>query len=186
MLETPSSPDKDSQAPPAGEKHRSIADGQLSDAWSLKDYFRSLNSVMRLPAKSRWRIRKAEVEAAKAAARWKLPAFKGVRLPRPVVLGSFAMLAVVLVIRPLMLSASRSSGDRLIPALGVWQAKAGKYAGRMFEVTRNSVAFYTSSTSPDYTWHRIEDVQVRATSDSTLYTVIYEVGGKTAHFSFWF
>lgn len=35
------------------ERHRSVADGELHTAWSLRDFFDSLNTVMRLPSKAR-------------------------------------------------------------------------------------------------------------------------------------
>jgi hypothetical protein len=56
----------------------------------------------------------------------------------------------------------------------------------MFEVQQHSIAFRTSSDSPDYTWHKIDQVKVSGPMDSTLYTVVYEEDGKTAEFAFWF
>jgi hypothetical protein len=163
-------------------KHRSVADGELLTTWSLSEFFSSLNTVMRLPARVR---RKKAEEAAKAKALG-LPSLDKIRVPNGLVAASVLMVLGVFVIRPLVLSASGSEDVRTFTrAFGVWQAKTGKYAGRMFEVGEFNIAFRTSSDSPDYTWHKIEDVRISGVSDSTLYTVVYEEEGKTAEFAFW-
>jgi hypothetical protein len=166
-------------------RHRSVADGELLTHWSLKDFFSSLNTVMRLPAKAR---RKAAEEAAsKAAKRLGLGSLENIRLPKGLVAASVVLLLGVFVVKPLVLSASGSGDTRdLSQAYGVWQANTGKYAGRMFEVGQHSIAFRTSSDSPDYTWHKIDQVKITGPADSALYTVVYEEEGKTAEFAFWF
>lgn len=166
-------------------RHRSVADGELLSTWTLKDFFSSLNTVMRLPARAR---RKAAEEAAsKAAKKLGLGALEDIQLPKGLVAASLVLLLGVFVVKPLVLSASGSSDKRdLTPAYGVWQAKTGKYAGRMFEVSQYSIAFRTSSDSPDYTWHKIDQVKASGPADSTLYTVVYEEEGKTAEFAFWY
>jgi len=166
-------------------RHRSVADGELLTTWTLRDFFSSLNTVMRLPARAR---RKAAEEAAsKAAKRLGLGALEGIHLPKGLVAASVVLLLGIFVVKPLVLSASGSTDTRdLTPAYGVWQATTGKYAGRMFEVGQFSIAFRTSSGSPDYTWHKIDKVKATGPADSTLYTVVYEEEGKTAEFAFWF
>ncbi len=166
-------------------RHRSVADGELITTWTLSDFFSSLNTVMRLPARAR---RKAAEEAAsKAAKKLGLGALENIRLPKGLVAASVVLLLGVFVVKPLVLSASGSGDTRnLSAAYGVWQATTGKYAGRMFEVGQYSIAFRTSSDSPDYTWHKIDQVKVSGPADSTLYTVVYEEEGKTAEFAFWF
>jgi hypothetical protein len=172
------------QLPDAAPRHRSVADGELLTHWTLKDFFSSLNTVMRLPARAR---RKAAEDAAARVARGLNLNLDNIRLPKGLVAASVVMLLGVFVVKPLMLSASGSGEVRdLSQAYGVWQASAGKYAGRMFEVQQYSIAFRTSSDSPDYTWHKIDQVKISGPADSTLYTVVYEEEGKTAEFAFWF
>lgn len=172
-------------APPAadlGPRHRSVADGELLTTWSLGEFFQSLNSVMRLPARVR---RKKAEEAAKAKALG-LPSIDKIRVPNGLVAASVLLLLGVFVVKPLVLSASGSADLRTFSrAFGVWQAKSGKYAGRMFEVGEHSIAFRTSSDSPEYSWHKIDDVRITGSQDSTLYTVVYEEAGKNAEFAFW-
>ncbi len=176
------------EAPAAADvapRHRSVADGELLTTWTLGDFFSSLNSVMRLPARARRKA--AEEAAAKAAKKLGLGALENIRVPKGLVAASAVLLLIVFVVRPLVLSASGSGDTRdLSKAYGVWQATTGKYAGRMFEVGQYSIAFRTSSDSPDYTWHKIDQVKVSGPADSTLYTVVYEEEGKTAEFAFWF
>ena len=173
-----------SQLTDAAPRHRSVADGELITHWTLKDFFSSLNTVMRLPARAR---RKAAEDAAAKAAKSLNLNLDNIRLPKGLVAASVVMLLGVFVVKPLMLSASGSGEVRdLSQAYGVWQASTGKYAGRMFEVQQYSIAFRTSSDSPDYTWHKIDQVKISGPADSTLYTVVYEEDGKTAEFAFWF
>ena len=168
-------------APPAqGSGYRSIADGELASAWSLKDYFGSLNTVMRLPPKMRKRV-----EAIEKKTGIKLP---DIKLPKGVVALAFGLATFVLVVRPLMAAmGSASAPPTLTSAYGVWEARTGKYAGRMFELGEHSIAFRTSSQSPDYTWHKITEMRAKTPgSDSTLFVVSYDEDGKTADFSFWY
>jgi hypothetical protein len=152
--------------------------------WTLKDFFSSLNTVMRLPSRAR---RKAVETAAVNAARGLNLGLENIRLPKGLVAASLVLAVGVFVVKPLVLSASGSGDKRdLSQAYGVWQANTGKYAGRMFEVGQYSIAFRTSSDSPDYTWHKIDHVKITGPADSTLYTVVYEEEGKTAEFAFWF
>lgn len=176
-------------------RHRSVADGELLSTWTLADFFSSLNTVMRLPARARRKLARAAAEKKAAAAEAAASAAKGlqpgllrsIRMPKGLVAASVLLFVGVFVVRPLVVSASGSGDGRdLSPAYGVWQASTGKYAGRMFEVGEHSIAFRTSSASPDYTWHKIDKVIVRGAADSTLYKVVYVEAGKTAEFSFWF
>lgn len=162
---------------PRSVPHRSVADGELATTWTLKDYFGSLNSVLRLPPRAK--------QVAAPQPGFSLPSLSKIRLPRMVVSGSLVLSLAVLVVRPLVLSASRGDTASLSPALGVWQADGGKYAGRMFELGPHSIAFRTSARSPDYTWHPISDLTVKPASDSTLFTLNYELDGKQAEFAFW-
>lgn len=177
------SPDSQSPTPPVEPPsrrggHRSIADGELVSTWSLKDYFGSLNSVLRLPSKP-----KAVPEPKQE---FSLPSFSNVRLPKSVVAASLVLGLVVLVIRPIVLSASRASTEALTAAVGVWEAESGRYAGRMFELSPISIAFRTSAKSPEYTWHKIASLEVKpAGSDSTFFNLHYELDGSEAEFGFW-
>lgn len=173
-------------APPVEGAHapgyRSIADGELATTWTLKDYFANLNTVMRLPSKVRRRMDKVEKRIEEKTG-LKLP---DIKVPPMVVAAGFIMALGVFVVRPLVLSASSSEAVGLSQAFGVWEAGTGRYAGRMFELGENSIAFRTSSKSPDYTWHRVTDVRTREASDSTLFTVLYDEDGKEAEFAFWY
>ncbi len=173
-------------APPAAGAHapgyRSIADGELATTWTLKDYFANLNTVMRLPSRVRHKIDRVEKRIEQRTG-LKLP---DIKVPPVVVAAGFLMAIGVFVVRPLVLSASGSDAVELSQAFGVWEAGSGRYAGRMFELGERSIAFRTSSKSPDYTWHRVTDVRTREASDSTLFTVLYDEDGKEAEFAFWY
>ncbi|MDX2121264.1 MAG: hypothetical protein SF070_09460, partial [Gemmatimonadota bacterium] len=150
--------------------------------WTLKDYFANLNTVMRLPSRVRHKIDRVEKRIEQRTG-LKLP---DIKVPPVVVAAGFLMAIGVFVVRPLVLSASGSDAVELSQAFGVWEAGSGRYAGRMFELGERSIAFRTSSKSPDYTWHRVTDVRTREASDSTLFTVLYDEDGKEAEFAFWY
>ncbi len=172
--------------PETGPRHRSVADGELLSSWTLADFFSSLNTVMRLPSRVRRKKAQEAAEAKAKSAGLNLAALNSIRLPKGLVAASFVLLIGVFVVKPLVLSASDSVDTRdFSQAYGVWQANQGKYAGRMFEVGQYSIAFRTSSDSPDYTWHKIDAVRSSGSPDSTLFTVVYEEEGKTAEFAFW-
>ncbi len=177
----PAQPAKSVEGAPAP-GYRSIADGELASTWTLKDYFANLNTVMRLPGKVRRKMDKVEKRIEQKTG-LKLP---NIKVPPIVVAAGFLMALGVFVVRPLMLSASSSEPVGLSQAFGVWEAGTGRYAGRMFELGEHSIAFRTSSQSPDYTWHRVTDVRTREASDSTLFTVLYDEDGKEAEFAFWY
>lgn len=172
--------------PPADGPHapgyRSIADGELASTWTLKDYFANLNTVMRLPGKVRRKMDKVERRIEQKTG-LKLP---DIKVPPAMVAAGFVMALGVFVVRPLILNATSSEAMGLDQTFGVWEAGSGRYAGRMFELGENSIAFRTSSQSPDYTWHRVTDVRTRAVTDSTLFTVQYDEDGKEAEFAFWY
>jgi hypothetical protein len=163
------------------EKHRSVADGELANPWTLKEFFNSLNSVMRLPSKAR---RKAE-PASGGATTFALP---GIRpwMSKAVVAGGVVAVVSLVVVRPLVLWASKAGHASLAPVVGVWEAGKGKYQGRRFEVSDSAVAFQKGESADDYSWHRIQEVQVKTVADSALYTIRYEEGNKTADLSFWY
>ena len=162
------------------EKHRSVADGELATPWSLREFFGSLNTVMRLPTKAR---RKAETRTGVAAI-----ALPGIRpwMSRLVLIGGGMAAVTLLVIRPMLNWATSSGQASLTPVVGVWEAGKGKYQGRRFEMTDSAVVFHNGQSATDYTWHRVQEVRVRRVADSTLYTVRYEEGKKTADMTFWF
>lgn len=167
-----------------GQDYRSIADGELASTWSLPDYFGSLNTVMRLPPKVRQRVEKAAQSTPGGAQL--LAVLDRIRIPRGLMVAAFLLAIVVLVVKPLVLDAGGGGAD-LTPAYGSWEATTkGKYAGRMFEISEQAIAFRTSSKSPDYSRHAIESVRGRRVADSTLYTVTYKEDSKTAEFVFWF
>lgn len=163
------------------EKHRSVADGELATPWSLRDFFGSLNTVMRLPGKAR---RKAEVRTAGGLS----IALPGIRpwMSRLVLVGSGLAAVALLVVRPILSWATDSSHATLTPVVGVWEAGKGKYQGRRFEMTDSAVVFHNGHSATDYTWHRVQEVRVKRVADSTLYTVRYEEGKKTADMTFWY
>jgi hypothetical protein len=163
------------------EKHRSVADGELAAPWSLRDFFGSLNSVMRLPSKAR---RKAETKTGGGIA-FALP---GIRpwMSKLVLYGGGLTAAFMLVVRPIVGWATDSGHASLRPVVGVWEAGKGKYQGRRFEMTDSAVVFHTGQSATDYTWHRVQEVRVRRVADSTLYTVRYEEGKRTADMTFWY
>ncbi len=166
-----------------GPEYRSIVDGELATTWSLEDYFGSLNTVMRLPPKVRRKVEKAAQNTPGGVQ--VLAVLDRVRIPSGLLVAAFLLGVVVLVIKPLVLGASGGGAD-LTPVYGSWEAGKGKYAGRMFEISEQSIGFKTSAESPDYTRHAIESVRGRQVADSTLYTVTYKQDNKTAEFTFWF
>ena len=171
----PHGPDSDVTAKrPASDAapiYRSVADGELKTAWTLNEYFASLNTVMRLPAKVR---RRAEAVAKHTPGGERaLAFFDGLKLPTWVIPAAVVMAVIFLVVRPLVLAASGSKVD-LSQAYGLWEAGKGKYQGRMFEINNGNIAFRTSSKTPDFSWHQIDNVTGKTAGDSTLYTVTYK------------
>jgi hypothetical protein len=162
------------------EKHRSVADGELAAPWTLTQFFHSLNSVMRLPTKARRRVERAQ------GASFTLPGLGRPWVSRAILVGGFAVVVGILVVRPLLLWASRTGHDSLRPVVGVWEAGKGKYRGRSFEMSDSTVSFQYGEKASDYTWHRIEEVRVKPVGDSVLYTVRYAEGQKVADLSFWY
>lgn len=167
---------------PQDSGYRSIADGELATAWTLKDYFGSLNTVMRLPAKVRRKVEKVEKQV-EAKLGLKLP---DIEVPKGVVPLALVLTIGVFVVRPIMANATSGTEVQVDVAFGVWEAANGKHAGRMFELGENSIAFRTSSQSPDYTWHKVTDVRSRQANDSTMFTITYDEQGKRAEFAFWY
>jgi hypothetical protein len=163
--------------------YRSIADGDLIREWSLKEYFGSLNTVMRLPPKVRQKVERAAQKTPGGVQ--VLAVLDRIRIPTGALVVAFLIALVVLVIRPLVLDASGASID-LAPAYGVWEAGKGKYEGRQFEIDEKTLAFRTSSKEANFTRHPIDKVRGRQVGDSTLYTVTYKEDGKSAEFAFWF
>jgi hypothetical protein len=163
--------------------YRSIADGELVTPWTLPDYFKSLNTVLRLPAK----VRRKAVEAAQQTAGGVavLAALERIRIPKGLVLAGAAVAVIMLVIRPLVLSATNEGASKLPQAFGVWEATAGKYKGRTFEVSEHELAFQTSAKG-SLTRHKIVGVAAKSRPDSTRFTVTYESEGQTAEFAFWY
>ena len=182
MMTTETKPDAPVEGTP--QAYRSVADGELAQAWTLSEYFQSINTVLRLPSKARRAAAKAEREKAKAAG-LTLPTLPNVRLPAPLMVAAFFLVIGVFVVRPIMLSAAYPDAQLPTDSYGVWGTDQGKYAGRMFEVSATSIAFRTSVSSPEYTWHRIDHIKAKVTPDSTLYTVQYLEEGKIADFAFW-
>lgn len=165
------------------ERHRSVADGELHTAWSLKDFFGSLNTVMRLPTKAR-RAEKAK-EGKSEGFSIALPGIPG-WMGRFVMVGGGMVAVTVFVLLPVMRWATGAGHASLKPVVGVWEAGKGKYQGRRFEMTDSAVVFRTGKGATDYTWHRVQEVRVKQVADSTLYTVRYEEGQKTADMTFWY
>jgi hypothetical protein len=163
--------------------YRSVADGDLVRPWSLKEYFGSLNTVMRLPPKVRQRVEKAAKSTPGGVQ--VLALLDRVRIPTGFLVGAFLLAVAVMVIRPLVLDASGAGVDAT-PVYGNWEAGKGKYEGRMFEINAQTIAFRTSAKEANYTRHSIEKVRGRQVGDSTLYTVFYKEDGKSAEFAFWF
>ncbi len=164
------------------ERHRSVADGELHTAWSLRDFFGSLNTVMRLPTKAR----RAEKKGAKAdGLSITMPGIPG-WMNKLVLYGGGAVVVTMLVVLPAIRWATDAGHASLSPVVGVWEAaEKGKYQGRRFEMTDSAVVFRTGNNPTDYTWHRVQEVRVKQVADSTLYTVRYEEGEKTADMTFW-
>jgi hypothetical protein len=166
----------------AASTYRSVADGELATPWTLPDYFASLNSVMRLPAKVRRRAEAAAMSTLGGARA--LATLSRIRLPKSLMTVSVLLAVAVLVVRPLMLDAS-GSGGKLLEAYGVWEAGKGKYLGRTFEIGDGTIAFGTSAKAADRTVHKIENFRTKVTRDSTLFTVTYLEEGKSAECAFW-
>ncbi len=164
------------------ERHRSVADGDLHNPWSLKEFFGSLNSVMRLPTKAR---RKEKEKARSEGLSVTLPGIPG-WMGKLVLYGGGAVAVTMLVVLPVIRSMTTADRASLTPVVGVWEAGKGKYQGRRFEMTDSAVVFRTGTKPTDYTWHRVQEVRVKQVADSVLYTVRYEEGDKTADMTFWY
>jgi hypothetical protein len=167
----------------AQEKHRSVADGELATAWTLKEFFGSLNSVMRLPSKAR-RKKEAEAKAAEGTS-IAIPSVSP-GLSKLILVGGGLTVLVLLVIRPLVLWATKAGHESLEQVQGVWEAGKGKHEGRHFELSDSAVVFHTGDEANAYTWHRVQEVRIKESGDSTLYTVRYEEGKGTAELNFWY
>ena len=89
--------------------HRSIADGELVHPWTLSEYFASLNTVLRLPSKVRRRAVEAAEQTAGGAAI--LAVLGRVRIPKGLVMAGAVVAIVMLVIRPLVLSATNEGAS---------------------------------------------------------------------------
>lgn len=170
------------QPTPGIDRHRSVADGELANAWTLKEFFVSLNSVMRLPNRAR-RHEKPTAEAAAAPS-----GTPGIHpgLYRFFLFAGGAVVVAVLVVKPLVSLLTNSGHASLTPVAGVWEAGKGKHEGRKFEVTDSAVVFHTGERATDYTWHRVQAVKVKQVGDSSLYTVKYEEGKGTVDLTFWY
>jgi uncharacterized membrane protein len=181
---SPVIPPEEGQKPATpGPIYKSVADGELKSAWTLSEYFASLNTVMRLPAKVRRKAR--DVAKGTPGGEQALAVFDRLRIPTGW-LTAAALLAVVLLVgRPLLAAGVGRSAD-LTPAYGVWQAGKGRYEGRTFQIVETHIAFGTSSKAAEYTWHKVRDVKAKAVADSTLFTVVYDEDGKAAEFAFWY
>ena len=168
----------------AGDMYRSIADGELATPWTLPEYFASLNTVLRLPAK----VRRRAVEAAQQTAGGTavLAMLERIRIPKGLVMAGAAVAVIMLVIRPLVLSATNEGASKLPESFGVWQATTGKYKGRTFEVSEKELVFQTSAKAGSSTRHKILGVEAKTRPDSTRYTVTYESEGQKAEFAFWY
>jgi hypothetical protein len=163
------------EAPAEAGRHRSVADGDLTASWTLKDYFASLNSVMRLPGRPRRKAKDAAGEAATA---------RPGGVARKVIMG--AGLAAVAVLAMRLFPPAASSGQlELTPVVGVWEAGKGKYRGHHFEVTDSTVVFQTGERDGDVTAHPVQRVQVQQVADSTLFTIRYGEGDAAADLAFW-
>lgn len=170
------------QPTPGIDRHRSVADGELATAWTLKEFFSSLNSVMRLPTRARRNEKpKADAAAAPAGTPGLHPG-----LYRFFLYAGGALVVAVLVVKPLIGLLTESGHASLVPVAGVWEAGKGKHAGRKFEVTDSAVVFHTGDRATDYTWHRVQAVKVKQLGDSSLYTVKYEEGKGTVDLTFWY
>jgi hypothetical protein len=166
------------------EMYRSIADGELATAWSLRDYFGSLNTVMRLQPKVRQKVERAAKKTP--GGEQMLALFDRMRIPTGWLVVGFLLAVAVLIVRPIVLDATGSGADALIQAHGVWQAGKGKYDGRTFEITSEIIAFGTGEKNAGRSTHKIEKVRARSAVDSTLFTVTYQAEGKSSEFAFWY
>jgi hypothetical protein len=180
---TPASQPEETQRPSsvAPPIYRSVADGELKAAWTLSEYFASLNTVMRLPGRVR---RKARTAAGQAPGGEPAPAGR-LRIPTGWVTVGAALAVAVLIGRSLLASGGSRRAD-LSPAYGVWQAGNGRHEGRTFQIVGDHIAFGTSAKGAEYSWHKVREVQTRQAVDSTLFTVLYDEGGKAAEFAFWY
>ncbi len=170
--------------PTAGiDRHRSVADGELATAWTLKEFFGSLNSVMRLPTRAR-RNDKPRAEAEVAAPAGTPGLHPG--LYRFFLVAGGVTVVALLVVKPLINLLTDAGHASLTPVAGVWEAGKGKHEGRKFEVTDSAVVFHTGEKATDYTWHRVQEVKVKQVGDSSLYTVKYEEGKGSVDLTFWY
>jgi hypothetical protein len=177
-------PEAVKRASEKAEMYRSIADGELATAWSLRDYFGSLNTVMRLPPKVRLKIEKAAKQTP--GGEQVLALLDRVKIPTGWLVAGFLLAVGVLVVRPIVLDATGAGAATLTQVHGVWQAGKGKYNGRTFEITNEIIAFGNGEKNASYSTHKIEKVRAKSAADSTLFTVNYLAEGKTSEFAFWY
>lgn len=178
----PATPRPSGHRPGVVPLHRSVADGELKGAWTLSDYFASLDTVMRIPSQAR---QKRPAGRPQATADGGAPG----RARRGWV-GTLLLVAgaavVIIVGGGALLALARSGPRELRPALGVWEAGEGPYAGRSFELRPESIAFRSGWAPADSTRYRITGARGRSAGDSTLYTVLYDEQGRESEFSFWY
>jgi len=144
---------------------RSLADGELKNAVSLRDFLHGLGPLLQLP-----RRKKAKpTSETKGEARPAFAIAPPLRRAALVLLG----LAAVGAGTARFLAAGSAGGSGLPPALqGRWVTSNPKYAGRAMQFRGDSVGIFTAPGVGQF--YPVRQVKSRQQHDTTVVTLTYE------------
>lgn len=139
--------------------HRPLSSGDLASVWEMDEFFEALGPVMRLPPKE-------DEPPAPIAAR-------GGRQPRFLVMLAVAMMLGAAAWGLFQALVSRS--ERLPAELvGKWRTTSRAYAGRMFEITGDTLRLQLGADS--VVSHPIVGVHSKKQDGVTWYAITYGAG----------
>jgi hypothetical protein len=144
---------------------RSLADGELKNAVSLRDFLHGLGPLLQLPRRKRAKSTPEEQGEARPAFAISPPS----RRAALVLLGLAATGAGAVH----LLAAGGAAGSDLPPALqGRWVTSNKKYAGRAMEFRGDSVGIFTAPGVGQF--YPVRQVKSRQQRDTTVVTLTYE------------
>lgn len=153
---------------PDEKDYRSLASGELADAWDLGEFFEALGPVMRLPPKDASTPEPRRLLAGPAPGR------------RTVAL-VWVAIALVAVAASAPLVQTLRAGEPVPPGLrGVWTTTAERYAGRSFELSETSLRLGLGALEATYP---IGGMRSRDSSTAAIYTIQYRDGESPLEFA---
>ncbi len=155
----------DEVSPPPPPAHRSLASGELDNAWELDEFFQALGPVMRLPPKDK--------DPGPADRRAKVDT--GPRRSRTLIFAAVSLLMAAAFQAPLLRLLTR---DGPVPDefLGAWETSSPRYAQRGFAITGDSLQLHLGARG--LASYPITGVRTKRTADATLYVLHYKDGSS--------